>query len=159
MNSAIILPRNSSDWDPCLQPLLSPQNPAAFFEMQNSVLNMGEDANGSLIFPHISSQALSPLTCASDHDIPDEFLDDLMNPTYRDLSSIEDVKIISTAFDPARGENIHIKYTASNKKGRFRYTAKQRNLAEAGCICYSMEEFETKVSIFKYMVHHLICHL
>ncbi len=116
---------------------------------------MRQDADGSLIFPH-SLQPLSPLTCASDDDIPDELIDVLLNPKYRNPSSIDNVKIIGTAFDGGREENIHVKYTASNKKARFRYTTKQRSLAGAGLICYSMQDFETKVSVLPYILHRLI---
>jgi hypothetical protein len=127
--------------------------------MQNSLLNMREEANGALIFPEDSRrQPPSPLTCSSDHDIPDELVDALMKPTYRNLSTVDNLKIIRTAFDEERLENIKVKYSPSNKKARFRYTTKQRSLAEAASICYSIEDFETKVSVLGYIFHSLICH-
>ena len=142
------MPRDTTKWGPCLKQLARPQEPVEFFRMQRMVLNMSENADGSLLSGTSPSRASSPMTCDGEDDIliPDHALEALWKPTYQDLSECPNMKVINTSFDPDNKQNRKVKYNPGNKKERFRYTTKQRKLAEAGPICHSLEEFEAKVS-------------
>ena len=141
----MILPRMWTQWEPCRTPLSITKEPCAFFEGQSRVLNLTERWDGSLVPDLPQSRPESPFSDNSEDEVPEEIWEALSQPSYNDLSSVKDLKIIHTSFDPAKPENTHVKFNASNKKDRFRYTAELRRSAERGFICNSEEIFEEKV--------------